>query len=203
METIYGAPVFDRYGSRDVGPMAMECEVHNGLHLNSVDLLIEPHGGTPGEPQEVLITNLNAYGMPLIRYAIGDMATFSDRLCPCGRTTALFDRIVGRVTDVIFLGEGRLLPGEFFPHLLKDFPINEFQVIQEEDRSLTIRAIRGDGYGPEAEERITALVTEYTHGLPLRIEYVDAIDRTRTGKLRPVISNVTDTSRSKTADTTK
>lgn len=136
------------------------------------------------------MTNLNGYGMPLIRYAIGDMAVFSDRTCPCGRTTPLLDRIVGRVMDMISLRDGRMLPGEFFPHLLKDFPIIEFQVEQEEDLSLTVRVIRGEGYGPEAEERISALIAEYTHGLPVRIEYVDAIDRTRTGKLRPVVSKL-------------
>jgi len=194
-ERVYGAPVFDRYGARDGGAIAMECEAHNGLHINIIDLLIEPYGGTPGEPQEVLITNLNAYGMPMIRYRIGDMAVFSDRVCPCGRTTPLFDRLVGRVTDMLYLPDDRMLPGEFFPHLLKDFPVAEFQVVQEEDRSLIIRIVRRQGYAPQHEEHIRRIVTEHVYGLPMRFEYVDAIDRTRTGKLRPVISRAAEARR--------
>jgi phenylacetate-CoA ligase len=190
IETIYGAPLFDRYGTRDAGPIAMECEAHRGLHVNVIDLVVEPYGGEPGQPQELLVTNLNGYGMPLIRYRIGDMAVFGDRTCSCGRTTPLFERLVGRVTDVIYLRDGRMLPGEFFPHLLKDFPVIEFQVVQEADGSLTIRIVRADHYAPQHEQRIRELVAGHVHGLPVRFEYVDGIDRTPTGKLRPVISRV-------------
>jgi phenylacetate-CoA ligase len=190
IEHVYGAPVFDRYGARDGGPMAMECEAHNGLHVNVVDLVVEANGGEPGEPQELLITNLNAYGMPLIRYEIGDLAVFSDRVCTCGRTTPLFERLVGRITDVIHLADGRLVPGELFPHLLKDYPIVEFQVVQHADRSLTIRAVQDRGYTPEHEAHIRRIVADHAGALPVRFEYVERIDRTRTGKLRPVVSEI-------------
>ncbi len=190
MQDVYGAPVFDRYGSRDCGLVAMECEAHNGLHTNIIDLVVEPYGGRQGEPQEVLITNLNAYGMPLIRYSIGDMAVFGDRACPCGRTTPLLERVMGRVTDMIHLPGDKLLPGEFFTRIARSFPIAEYQVVQEEDHSLTFRIVRDEGYGSRDEQRIREIVAEHVQGLPVSIEYVDAIDRTRTGKLRPVISKV-------------
>jgi phenylacetate-CoA ligase len=128
--------------------------------------------------------------MPIIRYAIGDMAVFSERTCPCGRTTPLFERLVGRVTDVIHLPGGRMVPGELFPHLLKDFPIVEFQVAQHADHSLTIRVVRDRGYSPEHEEHIRRIVADHVETLPVRFEYVERIDHTRTGKLRPVMSDI-------------
>ncbi len=190
IEAVYGAPVYDRYGSRDGGLIAMECEAHNGLHLNVIDLVVEPHGGRAGEPQELLVTNLNAYAMPLIRYSIGDMGVFSDRTCPCGRTTPLLERVVGRVTDMIHLPGGKLLPGTFFTRIARNFPVAEYQAVQEEDYSLVFRIVRDEGYGPQHEERIRRLIADYVPGVAVHIEYAAQIDRTHTGKLRPVISKV-------------
>ena len=192
LEQAYGAPMFDRYGTRDCGAVAMECDQHNGLHVNVIDLVVEPYGGTPGEPQEILVTNLNCCGMPLIRYRIGDMGVFTERACPCGRTTPLLERIVGRVTDTIHLADNSLLPGEFFVYLMLYFatPVAEFQVVQEEDRSLTMRIVRGEDYTPAHEERIREFTGKYTRGLPMRFEYPEEIERTVSGKLRPVISRI-------------
>ena len=190
MQDVYGAPVFDRYSAQDCGVLAMDCEVHSGLHMNIVDNVLEPYGGTPGGTQEVLVTSLTAYGMPLIRYRIGDMAVFTDRTCPCGRTTPLFERVAGRVTDVIHLPGDGLLLGEFFMLLFQDLPVVDFQVMQEEDHSLTIRIVRAEQYGSREEERIRKIVLEHLHGLQMRLKYVDAIDCMRSGKFRPVISKV-------------
>jgi len=201
IEAVYGAPVYDRYGSRDGGLIAMECEAHNGLHLNVIDLVVEPHGGRAGEPQELLVTNLNAYAMPLIRYSIGDLGVFSDRACPCGQTTPLLERVIGRVTDMIYLPGGKLLPGTFFTRIARGFPVAEYQVVQQEDYSLTFRIVRDDGYGPQHEEQIRRLVAEYVPGVAVRIEYAGHIDRTRTGKLRPVISKIASREASRRADT--
>jgi phenylacetate-CoA ligase len=190
IETAWGLPVFDRYGTRDAGPIAMECEAHNGLHINIVDLVVEPHGGTPGEPQELLITNLNAFGMPLIRYAIDDMAVFCDRTCSCGRTTPLIERLVGRTLDMIYLPGGRMAHGGLFVLAVEELPMVEFQIVQEEDLSLTFLIVKAEAYGAQHEEHIRRIMRENVHGLPVRFEYVDSIDRTRTGKLRPVVSKV-------------
>jgi len=197
-ETIYGAPVFDRYASRDCGVMAMECEAHAGLHMNIIDWVIEPYGATHGEPQELLLTSLNERGMPLIRYAVGDMAVFTDRTCPCGRTSPLFERIVGRVSDAIYLPGGARITDMFFPQVFKDFPVAEFQVIQEEDYSFTVRIVAQEAYRPEHEQHIRERFAGYVGELPVRFEYVAQIDRTRTGKLRPVISKATQAAQSDT-----
>ncbi|MBN2561066.1 MAG: phenylacetate--CoA ligase family protein [Phycisphaerae bacterium] len=190
IEEAFGAPVFDRYGARDGGPIAMECEAHAGLHLNTVDLVVEGHGGRPGEPQQLLITNLNAYGMPLIRYRIDDMAVFTDRVCPCGRNTPLLERLVGRVLDMIHTPDGGLVHGGLFVLAVEELPLIEYQFVQEEDFSLTVRIVKAKGFEARHEERIRQIFGEKVPSIPVRIEYVSEVDRTRTGKLKPVVSKV-------------
>ena len=197
IETACGAPVFDRYGTRDAGPIAMECEAHAGLHINAVDLLVEPYGGRTGEPQELLITNLNAYGAPLIRYRIDDLAVFSDRVCPCGRGTPLLERIVGRVLDIVYLPGGGMVHGGFFFLVIEEHPVIEFQIVQDEDFSLTVRIVKAEGYTARDDEHIRKMMAEHVQGIPIRYEYVTSIDRTPTGKLRPVLSKALDIARSR------
>src|SRR5207237_10420346 len=81
-----GAPLFNTYGSREFGSIAAECGLHQGLHVNAENLLVETDS-PKGSPGEVLITDLHNYGMPFIRYRIGDVATFdpiSRCVCGCG-----------------------------------------------------------------------------------------------------------------------
>ena len=46
----------------------------------------------------------------------------ADRSCRCGRGLPLLKAIEGRVLDALRTADGRTVPGEFFPHLLKEIP---------------------------------------------------------------------------------
>ena len=46
---------------------------------------------------EIIVTDLFNYGMPLIRYKIGDVAIVTDRKCPCGSNLPLIDKIIGEI----------------------------------------------------------------------------------------------------------
>ena len=79
IESVFGCPVFVRYGSREVALIASECERHQGLHLNAeslyMEIIREGKEARQNESGEVLITDLLNDAMPLIRYRIGDVAT--------------------------------------------------------------------------------------------------------------------------------
>jgi phenylacetate-CoA ligase len=134
IEDGFQAPVFNTYGSREFMSIAGECEHRNGLHVNAENLLVETRGAAWEGPSEILVTDLHNYGMPFVRYEIGDMGTVSDAVCTCGRGLPLLNSIEGRVLDALRTADGRTVPGEFFPHLLKEVP--EFEHYRVEQKSI-------------------------------------------------------------------
>jgi phenylacetate-CoA ligase len=97
--------------------------------------------GTEGN---VVITDLYNYGMPFVRYMNGDRAIADEEACPCGRGLPLLRKVVGRRLDVLVTQDGRAVPGEFFPHVLKDFPaVRRFQVIQTSPDEIVLRQCWG------------------------------------------------------------
>jgi phenylacetate-CoA ligase len=111
---VFGAGVFDRYGSRELSIVAHECPEHRGLHLFS-DLfhieLITGDGSAagPGECGEIVVTDLNNLYMPLIRFRTGDFAVHGLSACPCGRTLPLIDRVERCSDEEIVAAEGKVV----------------------------------------------------------------------------------------------
>src|SRR5262249_2642832 len=100
--------------------------------------------------------------------------------------------VEGRVLDMIVGPEGQLLAGEFFPHLLKDYPeVTRYQVHQARDRSITLRVVPGPGYSDETARRLHARVRDFLgERAALRIERHGEIPVTRGGKFRVTVSEV-------------
>jgi phenylacetate-CoA ligase len=193
----FGCPVFNTYGSREFMLIASECTEHSGLHIQMENLVVEVvteqgQPVKPGETGEIVVTDLHNLGMPFIRYRIGDLGIPSDRDCPCGRKLRLLEDVVGRSLDMLVTAEGRMVPGEFFPHLMKDHEqIRQFQVIQNEPDLLEIRFVRSDRQAEvELEPVRHEIQTVMGQGTRIRFEEVAEIPLTRLGKLRVTINNI-------------
>jgi phenylacetate-CoA ligase len=196
IEQAFGCKVFNRYGCREVMLIAAECECRSGLHLNIDNLYIEfvKEDGSlcrPGEIGRILLTDLNNYGMPFIRYEVGDLGIPSERICPCGRHLPLMDRVAGRTLDVIHLPGGRYLTGLFFTHLLLmgDYPgLEAFQFQQTAADQIVGRFVRGPGWREENITRMHQIVRRNLgDDVHLSFEFVEKIPLTASGKWRPVI----------------
>jgi phenylacetate-CoA ligase len=194
IERVFRAPVFETYGAREFMIIGGECDRHAGLHLTTENLVVEivddaGRPTPPGEEGNVVITDLTNYGMPFVRYLNGDRAVAGFTECTCGRGLPLLRKVVGRQLDMIDTPDGRSVPGEFFPHLLKDFPaIERFQVVQDSIKRVEIRLVLRPGWD---ETSRTRLDTELRNVLGPEIEIivtaVDDIPLTAAGKLRVVV----------------
>ena len=99
--------------------------------------------------------------------------------------------VEGRVQEFVTLPSHRYLPGIFFTHLFKDFPIKRFQVVQESLDRLVIRIVRGPGLTAEHIAYLEGKVRDYTHNeIALETEYVEDIPLTPSGKYRHIVSKV-------------
>jgi len=197
IEETFRTRVFDKYGSREFSGIAHECEAHSGHHVNAesyiVEIVKDGRPALPGETGEVLVTDLNNLAVPMIRYAIGDLATATDRTCSCGRGLPLIGAIQGRSQAIIVGTNGCFLPGTFFAHLIKDYGymIRRFQVVQERLGHITLRVVRGSRFSESGLEPIHAAIRVHLGSeMAIDVRYEEEIELGRTGKHHHSISKL-------------
>lgn len=198
----FGCPVFNTYGCREVMLVASECG-YGTLHVNADHLRVElgrSHSGlapagpgfAPRTRQEVIVTDLHNYGMPLVRYVNGDLATPRAGRCPCGRGLPMLAHVDGRSMDALRSPDGHYV-GEYLEHLVFATPgIRRFQAVQSRLDEIEVRIVRGETFDPASAGQIQARMREtYGAALQLRFVYQDDIPLTPTGKLRVAVSRLT------------
>lgn len=194
---VFATEVFNRYGCREVGDIAHECSMHHGMHINSERVFVEVVRDDfspcePGEVGDLLITDLDNYGMPLIRYAIGDRGALDVAACQCGRGLPLLREIEGRSLDVVRFPNGSAVGGTYWTILLREKPgILQFQVIQKRLDEIVIR-YTGPGTLPDETRLFIAhdVQSRAGHDLQIVFDHVDHIERTGAGKRRLVVSQM-------------
>lgn len=189
IEEVFGRPVHERYGGRDVGLLAFQYEPWRALDYE-VDwpcVMVEPE--TETEDASILVTKLRADGMPMLRYRVGDVGRFSTGDRP-GHPSFVLREVLGRESARLWLPDGRWLEGLGLPHMLKDYPVREFMFLQRPDYTVELRVVPKGDFGEDARRRIGATVAANLPGLRLDVVLVDSIPRTRANKWRPVVSEV-------------
>jgi phenylacetate-CoA ligase len=189
IEAAFGRPVYERYGSRDVGFVGFQPgeEGRLSFEIDWSNILVEPE--TAGRESSILITKLHADGMPMIRYRIGDAGRFSAESKP-GHPTFDLEEVTGRDTDRIWLPDGRWITGLQIPHMMKDYPVREYVFFQREDYSVELKILPKSGFSDNDKEKILATVQANLPGLDVSALVVDEVPRTISKKWRPVISEV-------------
>jgi phenylacetate-CoA ligase len=187
VERALGCQCFETYGSREFMLMASECPAHQGLHVSAENLLLEVEA-PPGQVGELLVTDLHNYAQPFIRYRGGDLGSWLEGDCPCGRSLPRLAGVEGRVMDAIRTPDGGRLTGLFFPHLLKDYPaIMRYQIVQPALDRLVLRLVLSEPLRDGERESIAAAIRSALPGVEPSIEEVEEIETTPSGKVRITI----------------
>lgn len=127
IEKEFNAPAFNIYGLTELmGPgVAVECSNQDGLHISEdyfLPEIIDPKTGErlkEGEKGELVLTNLNREGMPIIRFRTKDITSINCGYCDCGRTFVRMARITGRSDDMIKVKGVVVFPSQIEKALLK------------------------------------------------------------------------------------
>jgi phenylacetate-CoA ligase len=167
--------MFNFYGAIEAGRIASECPAHKGLHVNADHLIVEclsdRQRPTFGKPGVVVVTCLNSFAMPFIRYCLGDMSTLVEKRCSCGSSFPLIGPIQGRDLDMIELPSARLLSPLGLQSILKAISgIDQFRFIQENPENLMLQLVFHE---PPKEEQLLEIkhrLLEYL-GEPVRINF--------------------------------
>ena len=197
IEQAFGCPAYNTYGCREFMLIAAECEHRGGLHVNADHLKVEL-GAVNGEgqddsgPRDIIVTDLHNYGMPLLRYANGDLATAGAQACACGRGLPLLASVDGRKLDALRTRDGRFVPGEYIVYaFLYATGIKRYQVVQKQLDTFEIRIVRDRDFEPSAIDLVRReLLKVVGDSVALNFEFVDESPLTQTGKLRVTISEL-------------
>ena len=198
IEDVFGCKVSNRYGCEEVSLIACECDAHQGLHVNMDTLHFEClRDGQPapaGETGAVVVTDLTNYGMPFIRYLVGDTARMAAKPCTCGRTYPLIESLEGRIADYVRTPEGEYISGisltENFAMVLEG--VKQMQIVQDELDHLLFRVVQGEGAQDQALRTDIARLVMERFGSSMRhdVEYVDSIQSETSGKYRFCVSKL-------------
>lgn len=192
IEEAFACKVTNRYGCEEVGLIAVECEQHNGMHINSSHIILEAldannQPAPPGDAGKLVITDLNNYGMPLIRYRVEDVGVISERACQCGRTTPMLERLEGRVADFLKNPDGGQVAGvSLVERTLTKVPgVEQMQLVQQDLYKIKINRVKGSDYTPATD---TLLLHEFRQvfdeRVSLKIVDVEKIPQEASGKYR-------------------
>ncbi len=191
LEADFGAPVYNNYGSREFGGLAMECTRREGLHLNEGRYLFEFDPVSQGL-QALIVTDLYNRVQPLVRYEIHDLATPADGPCSCGRGYGLIRSVVGRSFDLIRGRNGEVVTGTFWgPVLRSKEGIKQYQVVQESFDEIEIRYIPDERTEEGCFSHFEQLIqSQFSYKIQLRWTPVKEIPPLPSGKHKFIVSRL-------------
>ena len=194
ISNFYHCKVYDGYGGEGM-EIAAQCGFGNSYHVNAESLILETVdlNGNPcdeGAEGQVVLTNLNHYSMPFIRYNIQDIAILSERQCACGMGLPVLERISGRLTDIGVTPSGKSIVVHFFTGMfMKLAPkVTSFQVVQEKPDLFVLNIVPGDGFDAVKDEIVSKTQDYVGNDVKVELKILEDIPTTKGGKRRLFIS---------------
>ena len=193
IEKAFGCPVVNEYGARDAGILAYQC-INQNMHISVENAILEVVDATTlqplplGQSGSILVTDLNNFSMPRLRYRLGDRATLSTQLCACGIKLPLIEKIDGREDDMFLTVDGQLVHGHAFNHISRNLnAINKFQIIQLTPEHAELSIVPNHPVNTKEIEIFINNIQKMLPGTIIDVKQVDNIPASSSGKYRYAI----------------
>lgn len=194
IEGSFKAELFDIYGCTELKEIAWECQEHNGYHINGDWLLVEfiKNGRAAVEKEgSIVVTSLYNYGMPLIRYEVGDTGKLLERKCPCGRGLPLMAPALGRSVDYFILSDNSMISPYAMTCAIENIDgMKQYQIVQEDKELVIVNVIPNSQFKEESKQNIKSNLAQVLPGATVHVNLVEEIAREESGKYRIIISKV-------------
>ncbi|TAJ15062.1 phenylacetate--CoA ligase family protein [Marinilabiliaceae bacterium JC017] len=183
-------PVYDEYGCREINGIAFQCRYCQQYHVISPKAIVEfePSVSQTGEAS-LLITDLENYVMPLIRYKNGDMGR--PGTAACSVPFDMIGSISGRESDMLQLADGRhwVVPSFFGASLLNDIrDLKHYQVVKTGARQVVINLVVGDAFDESDLSKLDSYLNDYLgDALTWNVNIVDNIMPDKNGKYKLLV----------------
>jgi phenylacetate-CoA ligase len=194
IEAAFRCRLFDRYGAVEQCAFASQCaegRYHVSPEVGIVEIL-DPEGRPcpPGTVGEVVCTGLANTLQPLLRYRVGDAASWAvEQACPCGRQMPILEGIEGRYEDMCVTPDGRRVLR--FDTVFKGVSaIREAQVVQERRDFFVLNVVAAEGFSEKDAQTLRENMRLHVGEVVTEVHLVPSIPRTPAGKFRAVICRV-------------
>ena len=196
IQSVFGVPAANEFGSRDIGFTAHETP-HGQMLLMSESIFLEvlDPQGLPvrhGETGEAVLSGLCSEAQPFIRYRTGDMVRMSEDACKDDRGLHVISEVAGRSTDFLVKSDGTIMHALAGIYVLRSVEgVAEFKLIQRELRHLEVLVVPDRNWREDALHKIErGLKERMGEDVNIRIQLVDNIAAEASGKHRYVVSHV-------------
>lgn len=188
---VLGCKLVDQYASSEGAPFILEC-TEGKLHIHPLTGIFEvvDENMQPAREGEVLVTSFTTKGTPLIRYRVGDRIKLSEenKVCQCGSSFPLVDRIEGRANDFLYsIEKGRVYTVSLIDSTKGVTGLISFQATQELQNEIIIKLIASDHFKTYEEAKFIANIRQRVGDkMAIELQYVGFIPRESSGKFRIV-----------------
>jgi len=189
IERAFGVRPKQHYGMAEAVANISECE-RGTLHIDEDFAAVELVPNPGGAGYKIVGTNFTNPATPLLRYDVQDTVSALGETCSCGRAGRTVTELDGRLEDYVLLKNGARLGR--LDHIFKDMiNIREAQIYQNRLDGIIIRIVCGEGYTDSDERQLLAETRKRVgDDTEVAFEYVERLERSRTGKLRLVVSEL-------------
>lgn len=192
IEDNLSVPVINHYGCREMWHIALSCEYGN-LHVAEdnvyVQVVNEFGESVMNEEGEILLTSLNCYDIPYIKYRIGDIGKLSFFNCPCGNNSPILDLSGGRVSEYILRNDGSKVSAVLIHHIFRKVihkgkeGIESYYAKQKTIQEIEFYLQVNEKYNSETEKLIQQLAQEIIGNIRIRFFYNIKNQRKNSGKM--------------------
>lgn len=193
---VFGVSVANEFGSRDIGFTAHETPEGQMLLMSESIILevLDANGQpvAPGEMGEAVMTGLESFAQPFIRYRTGDMVRLSPEPCRAGRGLHVIAEVLGRSTDFLVRADGTIMHALAGIYVLRTIEgVAEFKLVQHTVDRIEVQVVPAAGWKDLAKLQIEQGLRQRL-GPETRVEVrlMDAIPPEASGKHRYVVSHV-------------
>ena len=177
----FGCNTLNAYGTEEMGNIAWACpEQSNNLHTSMETILInfrDVDTQSNGKMGSIIVTNLENYVMPFIRYDLGDRILLPENdQCPCGRTLPLLGQVFGRNDDFIIYNERKYYWNFFYNIMEKEdfLYIKKYKIVQKKEGSVEFRIQLMQDNEETRKKCASDLNAAYrSHFSPVNVEFVN------------------------------
>jgi phenylacetate-CoA ligase len=196
IKEVYGAPVANEFGSRDIGFTAHETP-EGQLLLMSESIILEVldkdgNPVAPGGTGEAVMTGLESAAQPFIRYRTGDVVQLSGDRCNAGRGLHVIDKVLGRTTDFLVRSDGTIMHALAAIYVLRAVEgVGEFKLIQHTPIDIEVQVVPNSRWkDSECDAIIVGLRQRMGNTARIVLNLVERIPPEASGKHRYVVSHV-------------